>query len=72
VKGLTFRKTADAIGTFVKLSTGRSCPPTRSLRMHDLSPARFEAVVLPASRAHGGGFARWSSPTRRHSSEMAC
>ena len=46
VKGLTSRKTAEAIATFVK-QHGALGPRRAVLCTYNLSPARFEAVVLP-------------------------
>lgn len=46
MKGLPFRKTADAIATFVK-QHGASAPRRAVLCTYDLDPSRFEAVVLP-------------------------
>jgi len=46
MKGLAFRKTADAIAVFVK-QHGASAPRRAVLCTYDLDPARFEAVVLP-------------------------
>lgn len=46
MKGLAFRKTADAIATFVK-QHGASAPRRAVLCTYDLDPSRFEAVVLP-------------------------
>ena len=46
MKGLAFRKTADAIAAFVK-EHGASAPRRAVLCTYDLDPSRFEAVVLP-------------------------
>lgn len=46
MKGLGFRKTADAIAAFVK-QHGASAPRRAVLCTYDFDPARFEAVVLP-------------------------
>jgi hypothetical protein len=46
VKGLAFRKTADAIASFVK-QHGSAAPRRAVLCTYDFDPARFEAVVLP-------------------------
>lgn len=46
MKGLAFRKTADAIAAFVK-AHGASAPRRAVLCTYDLDPFRFEAVVLP-------------------------
>ncbi|MGE0400236.1 MAG: hypothetical protein AB7T06_26205 [Kofleriaceae bacterium] len=46
MKGLAFRKTADAIAAFVK-QHGASAPRRAVLCTYDLDPARFEAVLLP-------------------------
>jgi hypothetical protein len=46
VKGLSFRKTADALAAFVK-EHGATGPRRAVLCTYDLQPDRFEAVVLP-------------------------
>jgi hypothetical protein len=46
VTGFAFRKTSDAIATFVK-QHGWEAPRRAVLCTYDLDPARFEAVVLP-------------------------
>jgi hypothetical protein len=46
MKGLSFRKTADAIATFVN-EHGTVGPRRALFCTYDLSPARFEAVLLP-------------------------
>jgi hypothetical protein len=46
MKGLSFRKTADAIAAFVK-EYGADVPRYAVLCTYDLDPTRFEAVVLP-------------------------
>ena len=72
MKGLTFRKTADAIAAFVK-QHGAVGPRRAVFCTYDLSPARFEAVVLPVAYAptavvsHAGPRGRGGTPAR-----MAC
>ncbi|MEO7732162.1 MAG: hypothetical protein ABIY55_14400, partial [Kofleriaceae bacterium] len=46
MKGLPFRKTADAIASFVK-EHGAAGPRRAVLCTYDLQPERFEAVILP-------------------------
>jgi hypothetical protein len=46
MKGLSFRKTADALSAFVK-QHGAAGPRRAVLCTYDLHPSRFEAVVLP-------------------------
>src|SRR5438105_3443158 len=46
MKGLTFRKTADAIAAFVK-QHGAAGPRRAVFCTYDVNPARFEAMVLP-------------------------
>ncbi len=46
MKGLAFRKTAEAIAAFVQ-QHGASAPRRAVLCTYDLDPARFETVVLP-------------------------
>ena len=46
MKGLTFRKTSDAIAAFVR-KHGASAPRRAVLCTYDLDPSRFEAAVLP-------------------------
>ncbi len=46
MKGLAFRKTAEAIASFVK-QHGAATPRRAALCTFDLEPSRFEAVLLP-------------------------
>ena len=46
MKGLAFRRTAEAIAAFVK-QHGAGAPRRAILCTYDIDPARFEAVVLP-------------------------